>query len=75
MIGRAAIGYPWIFNESKLLKTGEHWLNPVIDREAVRKPLDLGNGMERKIGYCETRLITLIISKEFILLNHSNNNW
>ncbi len=39
MIGRAAIGYPWIFNEIKhFLKTGEHLPSPTIaDRVAVCK--------------------------------------
>ena len=39
MIGRAAIGYPWIFNEIKhFLKTGEHLPAPSIeDRIAVCK--------------------------------------
>lgn len=32
MIGRAAIGYPWIFNEIKhFIKTGEHLPPPTID--------------------------------------------
>jgi len=32
MIGRASIGYPWIFNEVKhFLKTGEHLAPPTID--------------------------------------------
>ena len=32
MIGRASIGYPWIFNEIKhFLKTGEHLAPPTID--------------------------------------------
>lgn len=32
MIGRAAIGYPWIFNEIKhFFKTGEHLLAPTIE--------------------------------------------
>jgi tRNA-dihydrouridine synthase len=37
MIGRAAIGYPWIFNEIKhFLKTGEHLPPPTLeDRIAV----------------------------------------
>lgn len=37
MIGRAAIGYPWIFNEIKhFIKTGEHLPAPTItDRVAV----------------------------------------
>lgn len=39
MIGRAAIGYPWIFNEIKhFLNTGEHLPSPSIeDRVAVCK--------------------------------------
>ncbi len=39
MVGRAAIGYPWIFNEIKhFLKTGEHLPSPSIeDRVAVCK--------------------------------------
>ena len=33
MIGRAAIGYPWIFNEIKhFLKTGEHLAPPTIEQ-------------------------------------------
>lgn len=37
MIGRAAIGYPWIFDEiSYFMKTGEHLLSPTMeDRIAV----------------------------------------
>jgi len=37
MIGRAAIGYPWVFNEIKhFIKTGEHLPSPVVeDRVAV----------------------------------------
>jgi tRNA-dihydrouridine synthase B len=32
MIGRAAIGYPWIFNEIKhFLKTGEHLPSPTVE--------------------------------------------
>jgi nifR3 family TIM-barrel protein len=39
MIGRASIGYPWIFNEIKhFMKTGEHLLPPTIaDRVQVCK--------------------------------------
>lgn len=39
MIGRATIGYPWIFNEIKhFLKTGEHLPPPsIVDRVAVCK--------------------------------------
>jgi tRNA-dihydrouridine synthase B len=42
MIGRAAIGYPWIFNEIKhFLKTGEHLQPPTIDQrvEVIRQHL------------------------------------
>ncbi|HTQ26521.1 MAG TPA: tRNA dihydrouridine synthase DusB [Puia sp.] len=42
MIGRAAIGYPWIFNEIKhFLSTGEHLPPPVMDQriEVIRQHL------------------------------------
>src|SRR5678809_1174480 len=42
MIGRAAIGYPWIFNEIKhFFKTGEHLPAPTIEQriEVIRKHL------------------------------------
>ena len=42
MIGRAAIGYPWIFNEIKhFFKTGEHLPAPTIAQriEVIRKHL------------------------------------
>jgi len=42
MIGRAAIGYPWIFNEIKhFLKTGEHLPPPTIEQrvDVCRKHL------------------------------------
>jgi tRNA-dihydrouridine synthase len=42
MIGRAAIGYPWIFNEIKhFLKTGLHLEPPPIEErvEAIRQHL------------------------------------
>lgn len=42
MIGRAAIGYPWIFNEIKyFLKTGEHLPPPTIEQrvEVIRTHL------------------------------------
>jgi tRNA-dihydrouridine synthase B len=42
MIGRAAIGYPWIFNEIKhFLKTGEHLAPPTIQQrvEVIQKHL------------------------------------
>jgi tRNA-dihydrouridine synthase len=35
MIGRAAIGYPWIFNEIKhFIQTGEHLAPPTIEQRA-----------------------------------------
>lgn len=42
MIGRAAIGYPWIFNEIKhFLKTGTHAAAPTVQQraDAIRKHL------------------------------------
>ncbi len=42
MIGRAAIGYPWIFNEIKyFIKTGEHLAPPSIEQrvEVIRQHL------------------------------------
>jgi nifR3 family TIM-barrel protein len=42
MIGRAAIGYPWIFNEIKhFMKTGEHLPPPTVEQrvEVCRKHL------------------------------------
>jgi tRNA-dihydrouridine synthase len=42
MIGRAAIGYPWIFDEIKYyLKTGEHLPPPTIEQRvrAIKKHL------------------------------------
>jgi nifR3 family TIM-barrel protein len=43
MIGRASIGYPWIFNEIKhFLKTGEHLAKPTMQErlEAVKQHID-----------------------------------
>ncbi|HNP20833.1 MAG TPA: tRNA dihydrouridine synthase DusB [Panacibacter sp.] len=36
MIGRAAIGYPWIFNEIKhFIKTGEHFPPPTVEQRVA----------------------------------------
>merc|ERR1712000_407749 len=36
MIGRASIGYPWIFNQIKcFLKTGQHLPDPAIDQRIL----------------------------------------
>lgn len=36
MIGRAAIGYPWVFNEIKhVMKTGEHLAPPTLEHRAA----------------------------------------
>jgi nifR3 family TIM-barrel protein len=50
MIGRAAIGYPWIFNEIKhFIKTGEHLPPPTIEdrlavcRKHLRKSIEWKN--------------------------------
>ena len=45
MIGRAAIGYPWIFNEIKhFLKTGEHLPLPTVEQRVavIRQHLKYG---------------------------------
>ena len=51
MIGRAAIGYPWIFNEIKhYLNTGEYLPPPTIDQrcDAIRDHLSRSsNGKAR----------------------------
>jgi tRNA-dihydrouridine synthase len=42
MIGRAAIGYPWIFNEVKhYIKTGEHLPPPTVQQrvDVIRQHL------------------------------------
>ena len=59
MIGRAAIGYPWIFNEIKhYFATGEHLVKPTIhDRvEAARNHLTWSIDWKgERLGIVETR--------------------
>lgn len=59
MIGRAAIGYPWIFNEIKhYMKTGEHLPKPtIINRvEAAKNHLQWAMDWKgEKLGILETR--------------------
>jgi nifR3 family TIM-barrel protein len=59
MIGRSAIGYPWIFNEIKhYFKTGEHLAKPTVaDRvEAVRNHLTWAMEWKgERLGIVETR--------------------
>ena len=59
MIGRAAIGYPWIFDEIKhFFKTGEHLPKPtVVNRvEAVRNHLTWAMQWKgERLGIVETR--------------------
>ena len=59
MIGRAAIGYPWIFNEIKhYFNTGEHLSKPsVVNRvEAVRNHLTWAMEWKgERLGIVETR--------------------
>jgi len=59
MIGRAAIGYPWIFDEIKhYFKTGEHLAKPsVVNRvEAVRNHLTWAMEWKgERLGIVETR--------------------
>jgi tRNA-dihydrouridine synthase len=59
MIGRAAIGYPWIFNEIKhYFKTGEHLAQPTMfDRiEAARNHLTWSMDWKgERVGIVEMR--------------------
>lgn len=59
MIGRAAIGYPWIFNEIKhYLKTGEHLALPTIEQRVAACKQHLQRAIEWKgerLGIVETR--------------------
>ncbi|WP_338407337.1 tRNA dihydrouridine synthase DusB [uncultured Flavobacterium sp.] len=59
MIGRAAIGYPWIFNEIKhYFKTGEHLAKPTVANrvEAVRNHLTWAMEWKgERLGIVETR--------------------
>lgn len=59
MIGRASIGYPWIFNEIKhFLRTGQHLPPPTIEDRIVacRKHLDFSiRWKNEKLGILEMR--------------------
>ncbi len=59
MIGRASIGYPWIFNEIKhFLKTGEHLPKPLVaERVAVcKQQLDFSIKWKKQVlGILEMR--------------------
>ncbi len=59
MIGRASIGYPWIFNEIKhFMKTGEHLAKPTVhDRvKMARKHLEMSVAWKgENLGIVETR--------------------
>jgi len=49
MIGRASIGYPWIFNEIKhYLKTGEHLAPPTIEDRVIACKQHLKHSIEWK---------------------------
>jgi tRNA-dihydrouridine synthase B len=59
MIGRAAIGYPWIFNEIKhFFKTGEHLARPTIQNRVEVCKTHLQKSVEwkgEKLGILEMR--------------------
>jgi hypothetical protein len=58
MIGRAAIGYPWILTKSSIISILENiWLNLPLLIESKRYVITyLGNGMEgERLGIVETR--------------------
>jgi len=59
MIGRAAIGYPWIFDEIKhFMKTGEHLAPPTLEQRAQAAKEHLERSIAWKgetLGVLETR--------------------
>ena len=59
MIGRAAIGYPWIFREVKhFFKTGEHLPGPTLDERIIACRTHLNKSIEwkgDKVGVFEMR--------------------
>lgn len=59
MIGRASIGYPWIFNEIKhFLKTGQHLAKPTLQNRVEVCKIHLLKAVEwkgEKSGILETR--------------------
>jgi tRNA-dihydrouridine synthase len=59
MIGRAAIGYPWIFNEIKhFMATGEHLDKPTIEQRAAAAKEHLERSIKWKgetLGVLEMR--------------------
>lgn len=59
MIGRAAIGYPWIFDEIKyFLKTGKHLSKPTIENRVEVCKMHLQKSVEwkgEKLGLLEMR--------------------
>ncbi len=59
MIGRASIGYPWIFNEIKhFMATGEHLSEPTIQNriDVTRKHLEMAIKWKgEKLGVLEMR--------------------
>jgi tRNA-dihydrouridine synthase B len=59
MVGRAAIGYPWIFNEIKhFLQTGEHLSPPTIEQRTLAIRDHLNRSVEWKgpmVGILEMR--------------------
>jgi tRNA-dihydrouridine synthase len=59
MIGRASIGYPWVFNEIKhYLKTGQHLAKPTLAQRAEACRTHLLKSVEwkgEKLGILEMR--------------------
>jgi tRNA-dihydrouridine synthase len=75
MIGRAAIGYPWILTKSNIISILEHLAKPtVVDRvEAVRNHLTWAMEWKgERLGIVETRPHYTNYFKGFILLNRTN---
>ena len=74
MIGRAAIGYPWIFNEIKhFMATGQHLQEPSLE-ERVESLGDiwlfLSSGKVSERAFSRCAVITLIISGAYRTSSH-----
>jgi hypothetical protein len=71
MIGRAAIGYPWILMKSNITENRRTFSKTNCYRQSrsCQKSLDLGRPWNEgeRLGMWKRVLIIRIISKEFIL--------
>jgi tRNA-dihydrouridine synthase len=74
MIGRAAIGYPWIFNEINIASAGEHLAKPTTADRVESSEITTWS-MVGRVNALECRnasIITPIISKELQILKNTD---